>query len=119
MALSVTSSYVNTPVAVLAADVANAGTLTISYPTGYAQADFTGGNAGNTADNMLVFRPSGDKYTGTQVGITFGASNITITNNSGTTWSATPTGGSLANSYQIGLPRLDPVQRYNGPHAIV
>lgn len=121
MALSATSNYAVAGPLVLSADVANGGTVTIAYPTGTAQADYTGGNAGNAADNMVVFN-NGDKYTGAQVGLTFGASNITLTNNSGGTWSSAPASGVTGTrsvTYFVGLPRIDPVLRYNGPKAIV
>lgn len=110
MPLTTTSNYA-TVRTTLAADVPNAGTFTVNYPTGTAQADYTGANAGNTTDNMLVFDPSGDKYVGAQVGLAYGATNVTVTNNSGVTWPASRVA-------VIGLPRIDPVQRYNGPKAV-
>lgn len=115
MALSSTSSY-GVTTTVLTADVPNAGTLTVAYPTGTAQADYTSGNAGNTADNMAMI--GSDKYDGAAVGFAYGASNITVTNSSGVTWSAasTPTSNTVA---RFGFPRLDPVQRYNGPKAVL
>jgi len=110
MPLTTTSNYA-TVRTTLAVDVANAGTFTVPYPTGTVQADYQGANAGNTSDNMVVFDPSGDKYVGAQVGFAYGASNVTVTNNSGVTFAAGRTA-------VVGLPRIDPIQRYNGPKAI-
>jgi hypothetical protein len=111
MALSSTSSYGTTPKMTLAAAVAPAGTLTVPYPTGTAQADYTSANAGSTTDNMAVV--SGIKYTGgTLLGFAYGASNITVTNSTPDTWA-------LAADAYFSFPKLDPVQRYNGPKAVL
>lgn len=72
---------------VLAADVTNTNTFTIPYPTGLAQADLLGTTGGRlTVNNNAAYAqaPSG---AGT-VAFSFGASNITVTNNTGVTLSA-------------------------------
>lgn len=76
---------------VLSAAVASAGTITLAYPTGTAQADFTGDNAaadGKTVvgNNHVFNEADGD------IAIAYGATNITLTNNSGETW---PSGARL------------------------
>lgn len=75
--------------ATLAAAVANAGTVTLSYPAGTAQADFTGANA--SADGAAIINDN-DFYpeaaSGVRVNYTYGGSNITLTNNTGVTWPA-------------------------------
>lgn len=69
------------------ADVANNGTMTIGYPSGWAQGNFTAGLAG---PNGCVIVNKNDKWTvaASKVGFTFGSSTITITNTSGVTWAA-------------------------------
>ncbi len=75
--------------AVLASAVANAGTLVIPYPSGTNQAFFTGVNA---SANGAVIINDNDVYpeqpSGVRVNITYGASDITITNNTGVSWPA-------------------------------
>jgi hypothetical protein len=76
---------------ILAAAVADAGTTTIAYPTGTTQLDFNVGLAKLSGcyfvlngNDRIAYSASGS---GVRVGtITFGASNITITNNSGYSW---------------------------------
>jgi hypothetical protein len=86
-------SFVTTTVT-LASAVANAGTVDIAYPAGTTQATFTGTNAAaNTGfvvlnDNETI----PEAASGTRVGISYGADDITITNNSGVTW---PVGSKL------------------------
>ena len=73
---------------VLAAAVADDGTVTgIAYPSGTNQAFFTSGNASATGVAVLN---GNDVYAeaATKVGITYGASTITLTNTSGVTWPA-------------------------------
>ncbi len=73
---------------VLAAAVADDGTVTgIAYPSGTNQAFFTSGNASATGVAVLN---GNDVYAeaATKVGITYGASTITLTNKSGVTWPA-------------------------------
>lgn len=71
---------------VLAAAVADAGTVTLSYPSGYAQVNF------NTAlaDPAYVVINGNDKWNAadSKMAVTFNSSDITLTNNSGTTWAA-------------------------------
>jgi hypothetical protein len=76
-----------TATGVLAADVANSGTFTVAYPTGSAQTSFTSGLHGT--DSYIMINGN-DKWTvaGSKMSLNFGASNITVTNNSGVTWPA-------------------------------
>ncbi len=76
-----------TATVVLAADVANSGTFTVQYPTGTSQKSF---NAGLAGPNGYVLVNANDKWTvaASKVSFTFGASNITVTNNSSVTWAA-------------------------------
>jgi hypothetical protein len=70
--------------AVLASAVANAGTVVISYPAGTTQASLLGSTGGELVLN------DNDRYvqapSGTRVEFTFGASNITVTNQTGVSW---------------------------------
>lgn len=70
---------------ILAAAVANGGTITFAYPAGTDQDFFTdsGPNAGQVVVNQQTF-PEGTGA-GT-VAIAYGASNITVTNNTGAAW---------------------------------
>ena len=72
---------------VLAADVADAGTVTLGYPAGTAQADFTGVNA---SDDGFAVVNDNDLYTEADedIALAYGGSDITLTNNSGQTWTA-------------------------------
>ncbi len=73
---------------VLASAVANSGTVTsIPYPAGTNQAYFTGANA--AADGVVTLNDN-EVYTqaASKIGITYGASDITLTNSSGVTWAA-------------------------------
>lgn len=70
---------------VLASAVADTGTVTVAYPSGYAQADFTGANASATGvvvvnDNEVY--DEGDPG----IGLSYGGSNVTLTNNTGVSW---------------------------------
>jgi hypothetical protein len=82
-------SFVVTEV-VLAAAVADAGTVTLAYPSGYTQASFIGANiatyTGAAVLNNNEVYP--EAVSGVRVNITYGASDITLTNNTGTTWTA-------------------------------
>jgi hypothetical protein len=72
----------------LAADVANSGTITnIAYPAGTNQAFFTGGNA-SSGSVAVVNENDVYRQTASQIGVTYGASTITVTNSSGVTWPA-------------------------------
>lgn len=71
----------------LVADVADQATLVIGYPPGFTQASFTGANASATGqvainDNDIYFETEGD------IVITYGASTITIFNDTSQTWPA-------------------------------
>lgn len=78
------SSLVTTR-ATLGSDVNNAATVVIPYPAGWNQARLLGTTGGSLslADNERF--PQAASGAGT-VAFTFGASNITITNNSGIQW---------------------------------
>lgn len=79
-------SFFNTSI-VLAAPVANTGTVTFPYPAGTSQVTFTGINAatGHVAiiDNNDVWTAAASK-----ISVSFGSSDITLTNSSGVTWPA-------------------------------
>jgi hypothetical protein len=86
----------------LAAAVVDDGTVTgIAYPTGTTQAYFTGGAASATGVAIIN---SNDVYNQADpgVGITYGASTITLTNLSGVTWAAEST-VTLQLGYNSGL----------------
>jgi len=70
---------------VLTADVANSGTFTVGYPTGYVQNNFTAGL--NRSGSFMIVNGN-DKYTGSQLSLAFGASLITVTNSTGVTLTA-------------------------------
>ena len=83
-------SFAVTAELVLAAAVANAGTVTVAYPTGTVQADFIGANAAaNTGaavlNNNEVYQ---ELSSGVRVNFTYNAGDITVTNNTGVTWAA-------------------------------
>lgn len=75
---------------VLASAVADSGTTTVAYPTGTTQDDFLRGLA-NLANCYVVLNQN-DKISygssGVYIGLSFGASNITVTNHSGFSWAA-------------------------------
>jgi hypothetical protein len=77
-------AYVET---VLASAVADDGTFDVAYPTGTTQLSFTAGLAGASHYVMLN---DNEKWTAADPGIavSFGASAITITNQSGYSWPA-------------------------------
>lgn len=63
----------------LTATVANGGTFTVGYPTGRTIGSYTGG-----FDHQVITTPYGDlKATAGKASFSFGASTVTITNNSG------------------------------------
>lgn len=68
----------------LTAPVANGGTVVVPYPTGTTQADLTDTTGGSVAINENDVYPQGNGA-GT-VAFAFGATDVTITNNSGVTW---------------------------------
>jgi len=73
----------------LTSAVADSGTFTVGYPSGYSQNDFTGGLAVSSGHYAII--NNNDKWTSAaskMAATTFGASTITVTNNSGVTWNA-------------------------------
>jgi hypothetical protein len=83
-------SFAVSPTLVLAAAVANAGTVTVAYPSGTTQASFIGANvATNTGFAVLngneVYPEAGS---GVRVNFTYNGGDITVTNNTGVTWAA-------------------------------
>lgn len=90
----------NTVQGLLASTVtASGGTFTVSYPSGTSQADFDTGLAG---PNSAIHINGNDKYVigASALGLTFGASNITVTNNSTVAWAA-------GSSFVLNLDRQD------------
>ena len=95
---------------VLASAVADAGTVTLQYPAGTNQAFFTGDNA--SADGAVTLNDNDvfdEATSGVRVNFVYGASNVTLTNNTGVTW---PAGTRLR--AQLGLagndkPALQPI----------
>ncbi len=80
-------SFVVLDEVVLASAVADDGTVTLSYPSGYVQANFTGVNASATG---VVVRNHNEVYLEDDPGIdlSYGASNVTLTNQTGVAWAA-------------------------------
>lgn len=79
-----------TATAILASAVTNTGTFTVPYPSGTSQLSFT---AGLAASNSYMIVNDNDRYPAAASGagtfaISYGASNITITNNLGFTLAA-------------------------------
>jgi hypothetical protein len=66
----------------LAADVANAGTFTVTYPTGFSKGSFDLQGVNSLVIGGNTFRQP-QHFT-----VSFGASSVTITNASGSTWPA-------------------------------
>lgn len=84
----------------MAADVANAATFTTAYPTGTTQASLTGSTGGR-----MVVNDQDTYVQGATPGfaVSFGASTITITNNTGYTLVAgTPVRFSFGNTARNG-----------------
>ena len=77
----------STPFVLASAVTSPAGTVTVAYPSGLAQADFTGDNAATNAYLLLNYN---DRYeeADDEFDISYGASNITVTNKTGATWAA-------------------------------
>lgn len=75
---------------VLASAVTNTNTFTVPYPAGLAQADLLGTTNGKLALNDNEVFPQAPSGGGT-VAFSFGASTITVTNNSGITFPANST----------------------------
>jgi hypothetical protein len=70
---------------VLVSAVANSGTFTVAYPAGFSQAAFLSGLARPAGHYMIV--NDNDRWTGaaSQMSVSFGVSDITVTNSTGTT----------------------------------
>lgn len=83
----------------LATQVADDGTLVVAYPSGTSQSSFNVGLAGS---NSYIILNNNDKYSLGDPGIsvTYGASDITITNLSGSAWAA-------GSDYIINLDQVD------------
>lgn len=84
------TDYFATQTHLLTTDVADDGTFTIAYPAGTSQQTFIDGLAG--AGHYLIINGN-DRWNAADPGfsLTFGASNITVTNLTGGTWSANST----------------------------
>jgi hypothetical protein len=79
-------SLATTPIISITTAVAPAGTLTVAYPAGQTQTSLQGATSGGSMSlNSNDTFPQAASGTGT-VAFTFGASNITVTNNTGLTW---------------------------------
>lgn len=85
--MTIRSKFATVLGTVLASAVADDGTFTVSYPSGYSQLDFTAGLAGTGHYAILN---DNDKFSFADPGInvSFDASLITITNRSGASWPA-------------------------------
>lgn len=73
---------------VLAADVADGATVTVPYPAGHDQDSLSGTTGGAVAINDNDIWPQDQNAGDGTVAFSFGASNVTVTNNSGVTWAA-------------------------------
>lgn len=72
----------------LGSDWANAGTITFAYPSGFVQAGFTAGLANPNGAYIMVNRNDKvqeDTTGATGIAVSYGASLITVTNNTGAT----------------------------------
>jgi len=78
-------SLATTPAITITTAVAPAGTLTVAYPAGFVQANLNGTTGGSMTLNSNDTFPQAASGAGT-VAFSFGASNITVTNNTGVTW---------------------------------
>lgn len=86
--MSYIKNRVYTVSGVLAAAVADAGTFTVAYPTGTVQADFTAGLANPNGHYAVLNTGAQWNSSDADMSLSFGASNITVTNSSGETWAA-------------------------------
>lgn len=92
---------------VLGSAIANSGTLTVAYPSGTAQATFTGGNA--AADGVAILDDNAVlRQSASQIGLTYGGSNITLTNSSGVSW---PAGTRIRLELGVAEPRTTFIQQ--------
>jgi len=73
---------------VLATAVADSGTFTTGYPTGYVQADFTAGLADYGVSHMIVNRNDKVLEGSGGIALSFGSTTVTVTNNTGATLAA-------------------------------
>jgi hypothetical protein len=65
---------------ILAAAVANAGTFTVSYPTGTTRGNFSiGADAKLVINNQVLSQPA-------DIGLSYGAASVTVTNRTGAAW---------------------------------
>jgi hypothetical protein len=92
---------------VLSSAVADDGTLTVSYPSGYTQASFIGSNASATGTFVLNNNDVYEEATADNFEISYGASDITVTNRSGASWAA-------GSKYTLGLAYADVVYQFSG-----
>ena len=81
------NNYVKVLDQVLSSAVADDATVAFSYPSGYTQADFTGGL---NDDGHYLYLDKNDKWTNADPGfsVSFDASEVTVTNLSGYSWAA-------------------------------
>lgn len=72
---------------ILSSAVANNGTVTVNYPSGYAQVNFTGSYA--SANGQVIINKN-DLYleSASKCSFSYGSSNVTLTNTSGGSWAA-------------------------------
>ena len=75
--------------------VNTSGTVNVPYPAGLVQADLLGSTGGVVVINDNDVYPQGTSGTN-YVGVSFGASNITLTNNTAVSW---PAGAKLIASF--------------------
>ena len=73
---------------VLASAVADSGTFTLAYPSGFVQADFTAGLNVSSGHYALVNKNDRWAASASKMSASFGASLITVTNSSGVSWAA-------------------------------
>lgn len=67
---------------ILSAAVADAGTFTVGYPTGFSRGDFSvGANAKLVIGDQTLSQPA-------DIGLSYGASSVTVTNRTGATWAS-------------------------------
>jgi hypothetical protein len=83
-------AFAVTPLLTLASSGANAATVVVAYPAGTVQADFIGANAAANTGSLVL---NGNEVypeaaSGVRVNFTYGAGDVTITNNTGVTWAA-------------------------------
>jgi len=95
--MAYSDSFVIIP-GVLGDAVANGATFTVSYPTGASLASFDSGLVGT---GHYILLDDNDKYGFDDIAVSFGATDITITNNSGVTWA----GGSTVEVSLAQVPR--------------